>query len=570
MHPIVHAIAGAAALSKPSRHPKTGIFQFRKRVPEHLRAVVGKREEKRSLGTRDLDEARIRHAVAEHECLKRWRSLEQGQVDLNVRQCRAIAGVLCLQRIAKFEDDVEDPMPWRDELLRLQRERSALTEGPLPSAETLEGLLCAKAVREFLGDRGLTASAATRLRLLRLTTDTFEKAASYLEKAACGNYEDTTAFGFPPISALDAADPAVPMLKAWESYVKQRGTGDATQKRWLPVLTKFVAFAGTDDLARITRKDVLAWKAHLLETELDPRTISDVYLASVKAVLGQASVDGQIGSNPAERIRVAYRKKPRTREQGFTRDEAYFVLDHCSRVDATAMSRDRAAALRWVPWLCAYSGARVGEITQMRPCDIYRTGRDLVMMRITPEAGTQKGGSFRDLAIHSHLIAQGFLGYVLACGQNPLFYDPARARKDPDPVKLSAKTSERLAAWVRSIGISDPRVQPNHAWRHRFASLTRNIGMRLDFAELAMGHAPNGASKAYGNHWPVFVKKQIELIEPYDMPNLPLLNAGEISLQIAKLPNWPRSTGQPAADAKAIFAWKRNFRVPEPKSQWIP
>jgi hypothetical protein len=31
-------------------------------------------------------------------------------------------------------------------------------------------------------------------------------------------------------------------------------------------------------------------------------------------------------------------------------------------------SRDRAR--RWVPWLCAYSGARAGEITQLRGMDV--------------------------------------------------------------------------------------------------------------------------------------------------------------------------------------------------------
>lgn len=44
---------------------------------------------------------------------------------------------------------------------------------------------------------------------------------------------------------------------------------------------------------------------------------------------------------------------------------------------------------RWVPWLGAYSGARPGEITQLRGSDIEdRNG--FYVMKLTPDAGTMK------------------------------------------------------------------------------------------------------------------------------------------------------------------------------------
>ncbi len=46
------------AMARPWKHPKTGIFWLRKRVPDDLRPLVGKREEKRSLHTRDPAEAK--------------------------------------------------------------------------------------------------------------------------------------------------------------------------------------------------------------------------------------------------------------------------------------------------------------------------------------------------------------------------------------------------------------------------------------------------------------------------------------------------------------------------------
>ena len=48
-----------AAMTRPTRNPKTGISQFRKRVPGDLLSQFGgKAEYKVSLGTRDVEEAK--------------------------------------------------------------------------------------------------------------------------------------------------------------------------------------------------------------------------------------------------------------------------------------------------------------------------------------------------------------------------------------------------------------------------------------------------------------------------------------------------------------------------------
>jgi hypothetical protein len=57
---VVHM---ALAMSRPWKHPKTGVYWLRKRVPGDLHLRVGKREEKRSLKTRDPIEAKRRHAT---------------------------------------------------------------------------------------------------------------------------------------------------------------------------------------------------------------------------------------------------------------------------------------------------------------------------------------------------------------------------------------------------------------------------------------------------------------------------------------------------------------------------
>jgi len=55
---VVHM---SLAMARPWKHPNSGVFWLRRRVPDDLRQLIGKREEKRSLGTRNPEEAQRRH-----------------------------------------------------------------------------------------------------------------------------------------------------------------------------------------------------------------------------------------------------------------------------------------------------------------------------------------------------------------------------------------------------------------------------------------------------------------------------------------------------------------------------
>lgn len=61
----------------------------------------------------------------------------------------------------------------------------------------------------------------------------------------------------------------------------------------------------------------------------------------------------------------------------------------------------------------------------------------------------------------------------MASGKGPLFYSeqktpPAASDATNPPKKRYVKVRERIAGWVRELGVTDREVQPNHAWRHTF------------------------------------------------------------------------------------------------------
>jgi hypothetical protein len=69
------------ALGTPKRHPESGIYLFRKRVPERLKASVGKSEIKFSLQTRDPAIARIRNLEETVRLERAWSGIDVTLVD---------------------------------------------------------------------------------------------------------------------------------------------------------------------------------------------------------------------------------------------------------------------------------------------------------------------------------------------------------------------------------------------------------------------------------------------------------------------------------------------------------
>lgn len=214
-----------------------------------------------------------------------------------------------------------------------------------------------------------------------------------------------------------------------------------------------------------------------------------------------AVANRRISANPVEGLSVKVPKPIRLRDRDLTDDEALVILTAAISPSTGRISREHAAARRWIPWLCAYGGARVNKMTPLRGCD-FRVVDGIPLIRITPEAGSVKTGLRRDVPVHPHLVEQGFPTYVRERGDGPLFYDPTAARSWTSAHPLYKKIGERLAAWVRSLGVVDTGVDPNHGWRHRFETVGRRSGISSDILDAIQGHAPRTEGEQYGRYPP--------------------------------------------------------------------
>jgi integrase len=119
----------------------------------------------------------------------------------------------------------------------------------------------------------------------------------------------------------------------------------------------------------------------------------------------------------------------------------------------------------------------------MRGSDVIKREGTHALL-ITPEAGTVKNRKARVVPLHEHLIEQGFLNFVAKHGDGPLFYTPRKSKKPP-----YAQARQRLADWVRSLGITDAELQPNHAWRHTFKQIADHAGITERTSNYITGHA---------------------------------------------------------------------------------
>ncbi|MDP4005889.1 hypothetical protein [Methylobacterium sp. NEAU K] len=109
-------------------------------------------------------------------------------------------------------------------------------------------------------------------------------------------------------------------------YASEAKLAPATVKRWTGVLTALEDAVGTDDLVRITREALIAWKSELLASGRDPRTVRDAYVAAVNAVMNWAVANARLPANPAAGVVVAVPDKPKTRDREFTDAEAATIL----------------------------------------------------------------------------------------------------------------------------------------------------------------------------------------------------------------------------------------------------
>jgi integrase len=517
------------------RAKSNGDWFARKRIPEDIRSAYewahGKRQEERfrlaasvSQGVatqefRDWD-AEISSRIER----LRARGRGEGEASLTVRQAHALAGTWYSWFIAQYEEDPGTADEWgivadeyeevclkfrpRDEHTDLLQEEEPRTD--LERHAVHRTLTRLAKIDRFLLDKERMLSDTAMHAFLDVLEAEFPAALRLLSRRADGDWShDSRPEKFPQFAPQTRPEPArlsgLTVWTAFELWIAGRNPAASSVNRWRYVFLRLREQFGERDIATLTPEEAQQWVDSLTNAKRSAHVAHSVWLRATNVIFRWAVARKRLQSNPFEDVSIALPKRaPKLREREFNEDEWRTIL----RATLTPFTRrvrpHKAAAQRWVPWICAYTGARPGEACQLRAEDIrqHKEG-GFWYARITPEAGTVKGSEAREVPIHPHLIEQGFIAFVQHHSRGPLFYDPKARRKfgevDPaNPLKGQwVKSRDKLSAWVRSLGIDDRGISPNHAWRHTFKRRAARAGIERRFRFAMCGHASKEEGDGY-------------------------------------------------------------------------
>ncbi|MGN6143204.1 MAG: DUF6538 domain-containing protein [Mesorhizobium sp.] len=510
----------------PWPHPQTGVYYLRQRSPSDLKGALVPEQVtlpvngvfksvktgttiKISLETKDPAEAKRRHREVDAALQAFWDVVREGPKALPQKQIQALAGILYVELVDQMDAEPGEPGIW-EQVIRLNNGKA--DEGRLQS-------WYGPSVDALLSKQGIVATALDRWRLIEAAHRAIQLAAGVNLRKARGDYSpDEERKQFPALVVEEQ-----PVKKATRGagnfdlfalldhkFTTQTHLKAKTKSDYSADLAKFVASSGKRDARDVTGDDVREWRDKLIEEGLSSSKINGKCLAALSAVLTHAAEFGLSG-NAVHGIRDKRKSTGPVASKGYSEEQAKAILTATFKGSKKDVSIPHQRAVFWVPWLCAYTGLRVSEITQLRGTDLREEAGDYCLM-ITPEAGSTKSGRAWMTGIHPHLIKLGLLDMLKAVGDAPAFYAPYPAGTDLTKVTTHrAKIAgTRVGDWItKELHIPAPNGKPNHAWRHLFTTLSRRHDLDKQARDYMLGSGPEDAREGYGDQPPDVLCREI-------------------------------------------------------------
>ncbi|MBX9645547.1 MAG: site-specific integrase [Xanthobacteraceae bacterium] len=510
---------------------RDGVYHYRRRIPDDVRRALreldassaqdgprrDKREEKKRLGR---DKVKAEAAWAEHDRAVevKWAALRSGRPSgLSSLHIQALAGEIHKRWLELYPPRNEDTASGANYTLQIMQE----IDSEVPREFTSPGFdydrlefLHGDHVDAILEARGLIVDAGIRWRLIQAAQQAAKHACRVAIKRCNGDLREDRDEPIYPAWPDSETTTLSGLCASWiRTQAEAKRDSHASFKS---CIDKFIAFLGHDEVARVSATELRRWIKHLKEPRAKkPEGLSDVrirdgYFAAIKTVFNSARKGGLIDVNPCDTVHPPGQPLPRKREKDLRSGEVYAILK-ASLEPQPEVGEDVANTRRWVPWVLAYTGARVSEITRLEA------------KHIIPEAGVwaidiqqSKNGRPRLVPIHRDLIQQGFLDFVRRREGMPLFFAPKKLKDDH--LVIHKTRSEGLAEWARKVaGIEKRSVAPNHGFRHRFKTECRRIAMDREVRHYIQGHAFKIAGEDYG-FFPVDITAAwMELFPTYDV-----------------------------------------------------
>ncbi len=527
-------------MCSPYRPSNSKNYWIRKRVPDALRPIVGKREIKKSLKTSDAKEAaRLAPPVLveiDAELAAARRSLSMGGEDL-----KSLKSEYFNERVEELLELARRDR-WESSALEMMAEQ--LTDSFTPQGGDLSIEDCEHFLSGECQQNDKSKCHKTCLRKLDVLHEQYEEqrhqnAASWGREAIAPLLQRhklhpplplLERLGWETVRAeLDALRAAIADLSGDIGYSRPSYAQEAvTDQATLPEL--FEGYAASTKLAprtldqwrrytkiandffknrpagQISRKDIKAFAEALRSglggrKSLSVKTINDNYLATLSSVYKWAIDQERLKLDPTQRVRLKASKSESSEKQAFTTEQVVTLLSAAREPQPRRIKPSTANLRRWAPWLCAFTGARIGEVLWLRRDDVRFT-QDIAYIDIYADEASGRSvktrSSTRSTPLHPALIEEGFLDYwrSLPTGETYLFpgdWSDQNSDRTTTP-------SNHLREWIKeTLPDADwKKLSPNHSFRHWLTAQARDVEIDGDLRRVITGHSAQDVHGRYG------------------------------------------------------------------------
>lgn len=297
----------------------------------------------------------------------------------------------------------------------------------------------------------------------------------------------------------------------------------------------FLESGGPMMVPEITRQHVIAFRDYLLnEKKLAAKTTSK-HLAGLGSLLTHAMNDGLIETSPARGVTVKADKHAKEARLPFDLSALKAIFASPVYINNDRPLGGAGEAAYWLPLLALYTGARLEEMGQLHPGDVYEepylddddTERAAWVLNFTDRGegqGLKNVGSRRRIPVHPKLVELGFIEYAKAAqaeGRERIFH---QLKKD--------KSGHETGNWSKWFGrylrdtckVTDTRMV-FHSFRHTFKDNCRDAGISPDVGNALTGHSSGDVADNYGGKFPL--KQMVRAMERYRVPGLIVIKSGQ-------------------------------------------
>ena len=536
-------------MTRPTTN-RNGTYQTRIGVPANLRGIIGKSELKRSLGTKDESEAKLKHPIVLAEFEATIEQAKRMMVSESRLTDAVIENIIFTWRkgvATSFSSQSDAVNPYLSQY-------GGLIEGNcIPVTSLLEDIDQLKptsprleskyaqldsVLRSFFNDQlnkyqiAANSNSPQYRKLLndfafayiKMTSSALKKKTSDLDLVNQG-----AALAYH--SAKEINNSGETFSDVWEEFkvAITRREPDKAESRltdYSAAANKFIKMYPTKDFALLTKADIAKFRNTLEQLPTRPKkSIAKLSLseqiakskelnlkttkpASVKkqvntisAVFSYAVQQGKVQSNPVTGAVSDIKKSVISNdEQGYSTDDITTIFSSKLFHDNYKPLRsDYGKAHYWLPLMLYYTGARAEEIAQLYVADVDLNG-EIPHIRIHAERDDQsvKTGISRRVPIHQHLLELGFTDYVNTLESSGRLFPKLTAG-------IAKKYHTGLGKWFAKfvrieLGIDRAGLQPLHGLRHAFITSCRERNEREDIQRAITGHSKNDTARNYGRY----------------------------------------------------------------------